>query len=273
MIARARPLLGTYVEICCEHTSQSALQDAFVAVETVHRLMSFHAASSELTKLNRNAHRYAVAVHPWTWRVLHACQWFHRESDGLFDPTIAPQLVNAGSLPAPSNDSPDADASFADVKFLDQRRVKFGRPLWIDLGGIAKGFAVDVAIATLRARGVRQATVNAGGDLRVIGSEPAEIWLRDPRDPTKLVATGTLRNGACATSGNYFGEYAGAWRIVTKSTNTKPRRASVSVIAKRCLWADALTKVVALGETAARPLLHRLQADIVLPEIVTERAA
>jgi hypothetical protein len=97
--------------------------------------------------------------------------------------TVAPQLVKAGLLPAPSSESVGENTAFGDVQFLDQLRIKFRKPLWLDLGGIAKGFAVDVAMATLRARGVREGTVSAGGDLRTMGPEPAQIWLRNPAHP------------------------------------------------------------------------------------------
>ena len=65
--------------------------------------------------------------------------------------------------------------------------MRFRRPLWIDLGGIAKGYAVDCAVAQLWAQGASRGCVNAGGDLRVLGSEPTRIYLR-----TESVADGAL---------------------------------------------------------------------------------
>ena len=223
--------------------------------------MSFHAPDSELAILNRCAHRGAVAVHPWTWKVLRACADLHRASDGMFDPAVAAQLVQLGLLPRPQGSGPDADVSFAEVQFHKQRRIRFARPLWIDLGGIAKGFAVDVAVATLRAHGVRQGTVNAGGDLRVFGPEPAEIWIRCPDQPTQLARAGTLRNGACATSGDYFSARGDSWFIVPPRRRAPIATHSVTVLAKSCMLADALTKIVALDVVGAAPVLARYGAQ------------
>lgn len=260
MIARARPLLGTLVEMRCVARDAAPLEAAFAAVATVQRLMSFHDTGSELSALNRGARHEPCAVHPWTWKVLRACAELHAASRGLFDPAVAPQLVRAGLLPAPSEAWPDPQARFGDVQFLPGRRIGYRRPLWLDLGGIAKGFAVDAAIATLRARGVRTAVVNAGGDLRAMGPEPVPIVLRDPLQPARLLAAGSLRNGACATSGDYF--TAGALRTPAGGAVAA---GSITVLARRCLHADALTKVVALDAVAAQAALRRFGARLPHP--------
>lgn len=249
MMARARPLLGTLVEIRCDGAAHSAVRHAFAAIETVQRLMSFHDPASELTQLNRHAHECAMVVHPWTWRVLRACRRVYDATAGVFDPSIALQLVNGGLLPAPSSHAIDAAACFGDVHFLSGRRIAYRKPLWLDLGGIAKGFAVDAAIATLRTHGVREAVVNAGGDLRVMGREPQPIWVRNPHAPTQLLLAGSLANGACASSGNYF---HGRWTIVQPGRGAEPDDAGVTVLAANCMLADALTKVAALTMPRAR---------------------
>src|SRR5258706_7997924 len=202
MLVRARPLLGTLVEIRCDaadaHSGAAhrALQSAFATITTVQCLMSFQSPDSELSLLNCRAHREAVTVHRWTWRVLRACAELHRASDGLFDPALAAlRLVARGALPQPPGPVPSPEASFADVLFRSGQRIQFRRPLWLGLGGIAQGFAVDLAVATLRSRGVRCAVVNAGGDLRVIGAEPVEIRLRAPDQPALTCASGWLPNG------------------------------------------------------------------------------
>src|SRR5258708_22076766 len=87
----------------------------------------------------------------------------------------------------------------AAVRIRSDNRVAFDTPLALDLGGIAKGFAVDRAVAVLRRHGIRAAVVNAGGDLRAIG--PAvPIHLRDPVDPSVVRFAGMLQDGAIATS-------------------------------------------------------------------------
>ena len=269
MIARCRPLLGTYVEIRARDSTLDcaavAIEHAFAAVEQVQGLMSFHARDSELSRLNRAAHRRARRVHPWLHRVLRLAARLHRESAGLFDPAIAPRLVEAGLLPRPAGaPRPASGATMMDVELLEGSRVRFRKPLWLDLGGIAKGFAVDAAVAMLRANGVRAGAVNAGGDLRVFGEEAQLVHLRDPAQPARVRPLGALRCGACATSGGYFTDGA-RWATIDPRGGARPRTGSISVIAHRCAVADALTKVVALAPASLSRALLRLYRAEALP--------
>ncbi len=120
----------------------------------------------------------------------------------------------------------------------------------MDLGGIAKGFAVDRAIATLRSRGVRAASVNAGGDVRLIG-RPQAICVRASNGGVRLA--GTLANGAIATSGTEIIIDAGA-RMPLHG------RCVYSVVAPTCIVADALTKAVAKCEHTNAPWLAAIGA-------------
>jgi thiamine biosynthesis lipoprotein len=96
-VRRCRPLLGTFVEIQAFGTDaadlESAVNAAFLAITQVHRLMSFHDAESDVSRMNRDASEKRVHVHPWTWRVLESANEFSRNTDGIFDVTIAGQLV------------------------------------------------------------------------------------------------------------------------------------------------------------------------------------
>jgi thiamine biosynthesis lipoprotein len=265
---RARPLLGTFVEIGIDESCRNgesceneacAFERAFGAIEHVQKQMSFHDPDSDLSRLNRSAHKVPQPVPKWMWRVLKEAGVLYEKSFGLFDPAVAPRLVEAGVLPAPGG-SIDADrtARFSDVKMLADGTVVFKRPLWLDLGGIAKGFAVDVAISTLRASGIHQAWVNAGGDLRVFGRRPQAIHIRNPHDPAVCLEIGKLSNGACATSAGYFSDdESDLWSIIDASGGRLDRQGSVSVIARKCIWADGLTKVVAL----APPQLAQVVVD------------
>src|SRR6266851_7090834 len=154
-IRRARPLLGTFVEIAaggaCRPATERAVEAAFAAVAEVHRLMSFQEPDSDLARLNREAAARPVRVHPWTFEVLEAALDLQRRSAGIFDICAAPELRNRSR-----------DGS---IELLPDLHVRFANPnITIDLGGIAKGFAVDRAIAALRDHNVRQGLVNAGGE-------------------------------------------------------------------------------------------------------------
>ncbi len=155
----------------------------FAAIIEVQRLMSFHDASSDVSRLNREAFRKPVRVHKWTWQVLTRAQEFSVRSGGEFDITIAPLLSKWGYLPG--GYSSGAAATFRDIILGPDCTIRFARPLSIDLGGIAKGFAVDCAVSSLLAAGIKSGIVNAGGDLRVFGAEPHQVYLRDPAKPER----------------------------------------------------------------------------------------
>ncbi|WP_051748466.1 FAD:protein FMN transferase [Nevskia soli] len=263
-IRRARPLLGTLVEIRATAAGpraplHAAIDAAFAAVEQVHRLMSFHDAGSEVAALNREALHRSLRVDAQTWTVLAAARRLSQLSEGAFDISIGVHLQDWGYLPSGPGPIP-SEGNWADIELLDDARVRFHRPLRIDLGGIAKGYAVDCAIAVLREAGIDSALVNAGGDLRVLGP-PQQVQLRHPQNPAFSAHALSLCNEALATSANYYARRTSASGEVSPLLDPRSRRpwlgaASVSVRAADCMSADALTKVVlfAAPETAARVL-------------------
>lgn len=255
---RLRPLLGTWVEIEVEDLqgapAVSAIDRAFAAVERVHRLMSVHEPHSDISHLNRTAWRRPVTVHPWTLTTLRWALLVHTATEGLFDCAVGHELARHGLVAGCGFDVAEP-GSLADLEIAADGLVCFARRIALDFGGIAKGFAVDRAIATLRTAGVQRASVNAGGDLRVIGGEPRPIYVRDPANPRLLRIAGFLSNGAVATSG-------------TAATIDQATRRPIgdgktwSVIAPRGVAADALTKVVAQTGRTEAPWLARFGATV-----------
>src|SRR5215472_13458315 len=193
-IRRCRPLLGTFVEVATSGTNAASLERginaAFVAIEKVQRLMSFHDPDSDVSRMNRDAFPKSVIVHPWTWKVLETAQHLAHESNGVFDIAIARLLASRGYLPR-AECQPDSAATWRDIFLRKNCRVFFRRQLVIDLGGIAKGFAVDRAVAALRASGIKAGIVNCGGDLRVFGPISRIVHVRHPAKPT--FAAGVVR--------------------------------------------------------------------------------
>jgi thiamine biosynthesis lipoprotein len=183
-------------------------------------------------------------------------------SGGLFDVAIGSVLVQAGLLPSLATSSA-AEGSWRDLVLLPEGRVWFRRPMLIDLGGIAKGFSVDQAIHALRRGGCTQGLVNAGGDLRRFGSGFELIHVRGPNGPLPLVQ---LACGALATSG---GSDSSPERLAQpighivdpRSGRLRAATSGVSVAARCCTVADALTKVALLAGPACRPLLERFGAE------------
>src|SRR5262245_46084180 len=111
-LRRARPAMGTLLQIATQGADrpsvERAMEAALAAVERVDRLMSFHSEESELTRLNREAIDRPVAVDAWTYAVLHRAVRVAALSDGLFDVTVAPWLVERGLLPWPQRSRSDA---------------------------------------------------------------------------------------------------------------------------------------------------------------------
>src|ERR1700719_1606026 len=106
-IRRARPLLGTFVEIAVAGATISAMEAAveagFAAVATVHWLMSFHEATSDVSRLNRDAWSGAIPVHDWTYQVLETALDLNRRSAGMCDIAVASALQDVGLLPRGPN--------------------------------------------------------------------------------------------------------------------------------------------------------------------------
>ena len=253
---RLRPLLGTWVEIEVDGLdalrTAAAIDRAFAAVELVHRLMSVHQADSDISRINRHGWRAAVTVHPWTRRTLHWALAIHAATDGLFDCAVGHELGRLGLVAGCGFDTAEP-GSLADLQIRRDGSVRLARRIALDLGGIAKGFAVDRAIESLRASGVREAAVNAGGDLRVMGGEPQPIHVRDPADPHGIRLAGFLANGAVATS-------SGAATIDQATRRPVHDSRAYSVAAPRCVAADALTKAVAQTGLTRAPWLARFGA-------------
>jgi thiamine biosynthesis lipoprotein len=265
-------LLGTLVEITAsgpEAALQPALDAAFASIERVHRLMSFHASDSDVSRINAAETGSVVSVEADTFRVLTRALELGELSGGVFDIATAGALVEQGFLPAPAGaQRPEPQASFRDLVLMDGHRVQWHRKGWIDLGGIAKGYAVDCAIATLHSHGVDAAVVNAGGDLRCYGrAEP--IHVRRPDAPAVLVPLGWLNNLAIATSGGYFAGVERDGRQVDPLVDPGSHACtawheSISVVASDCMTADALTKIVRLARARAPGILDCLHAQAVV---------
>ena len=145
---RAKPFLGTLVEIGAGAASielaDRAINAAFAEIATLHDLMSFHQAGSELSRINACAVGVAVIVEVRCAEVLRAAQLAAEESNRAFDCTVAAELVADGLLPIMPGNINVSTTSIAPWRIEGDRFIKLA-PCLIDLGGIAKGYAVDRA--------------------------------------------------------------------------------------------------------------------------------
>ena len=266
-VQRARPLLGTLVSIAIRRLppaqAHPLIEAGFRAIEEIHRLMSFQEAASEVSRLNREAASHPVTVDPRTFEVLSQAIRFAAASNGVFDITVAAKLAEYGFLARPPGAcEPDASASWRDIELDRGGWVRFHRPLWIDLSGIAKGFAVDQAIERMHADPEAQICVNAGGDLRVRGPAAQLVYLNFASDGLRAVR---LEEGSLASSSGRTQRRAHGGDWVGPHIDGVRRRATgthsfVSVLAQRCATADALTKIVLSQGVESESVLRRFEA-------------
>jgi thiamine biosynthesis lipoprotein len=261
-------LLGTLVEIVLDGTDEASLHraagEAFEAMERIHRLMSFHSDASDVTRLNRGAHLAAVTVDAATWTVLDLAGRVSQATQGVFDVSIGGGMMAHRALPRMTDATLDPAACFRDIELLPGNRVFFHRALAIDLGGIAKGYAVDCAVDVLSAHEGIAGWVNAGGDLRAFGDKDVPVQIRNPGRPSHVGATAILKDAALATSARYAPSrgLSPSGLILHPHGMASPRRPrSASVRAGTCALADALAKAVYLMKDNAQAVLSSFGAS------------
>lgn len=233
---RMRPLLGTFVAIHCVSPDAGigarALEAAFVNFATVDRRMHPTRTGSDLVRIREARPGCAIQVHPWTWQVLALSRDLHDRSGAIFDPCLA------------------QGGRFDEVELPEPGVVVTRARVLIDLGGIAKGFAIDRAIETLALADCSSGEVNAGGDLRVFG-EPRSIWIRTTQGAWPI----TLQDRACAVSDpsrhSRPSEHRGYYRRDdARFDATASDRPAAVVVAPTAALADGLTKCVLLTTRA-----------------------
>ncbi|HEX8613986.1 MAG TPA: FAD:protein FMN transferase [Telluria sp.] len=255
-----RPLMGTYVEVGARGAvAQAALQAAFDSIATAQALWSFHDRDSELSRLNL-AHGQALALSASTLRLLRSARAMMRASDGLFDCTVGGALVRRGALPDHGGPPALERGSAADIE-IGPGWARLARPLRLTLDGIAKGYAVDLAVRALRRAGAEAGWINAGGDVRVFGALVLPMQRRE--SDGSMRALGGLREAAMASSRVGPGmpddqqEAAAFPAHIVAPPHAVPATGIWTVIARSAWRADALTKVAANAAPARRAALVR----------------
>jgi thiamine biosynthesis lipoprotein len=271
---RARPLLGTFVEINAAGPP-AAVEAAFAIIQDVHRLMSFHEKGSDVSRINMARAGEEIFINPHTHRVLRFARQVSAACAGVFDVTVANVLVRHGFLPS-MDDAQPREATWRDLELLAGNRACWHRAGRIDLGGIAKGYAVDMAIEVLRSYEVPSGLVNAGGDLRMFG-EPRPVHVRLPDSPRALAPLGLFADCALATSAAYFSsldsDSGPLESLVDRQRDTCGARAgSATVVAAECMTADALTKVVRLAPHLAHKVLDDFDARAIVIDGTSQRS-
>jgi FAD:protein FMN transferase len=240
---------------------QAAAAEAFDAIAEVDRVMSDYRADSELTHVNETAAQAPVAVSPALLAVLEAADRVSRASDGAFDVTVGP-LVQLWGFKNKQAHWPTAEElarvrgviGFQHVAIdASSHTVRFLRPgVQIDLGGIAKGFAVEVAAGSLRRRSL-SGVIDAGGNQFMVGLPPGKpIWsigISRPDAPDELLGAVDLPGGALSTSSdasNFLTADGQRYGHLLDPRSLQPSTASLSVtiVSPDGTLSDALSKAV-----------------------------
>ena len=196
---------------------QEVASQVFQEIDDLDSQMSNYQPASELSSINREAAQHAVIVEPKLFRLIQDSLEYSRASGGDFDITVGPLMKSwgffrgRGRLPSKSELAMVLKRiGYQHIK-LDAaaRTIRFDMPgVEIDLGAIAKGYAVDRAVEILRENGIRQALISSGtSSLYALGSPPGEhgweISVRDPLDTTRAACVLRLQNLSLAVSGDY----------------------------------------------------------------------
>ena len=259
--------------------AERCLREAEARLRSVEARMSTWIETTEVSTLGAAAAGQVVPLSPETVDVLRAARAAHAATDGAFDVTCRPLVAlwrRAAERGKAPNEAELADARDASrwplIELTDGGAVKHRASAEVDLGGIAKGYAVDRAAAVIRAAGAEGGMVDVGGDLACFG-RPASgrTWsvdVKHPFAPGKL-ATLALAEGAVCTSGDYarFVEIAGTrYSHILDPRSGRPAGSvvAVTVVARTAMTADVwATALSVLGPAGLDRLPHGTEAMLV----------
>ena len=283
-----RLVMGTFARVVAiaanSQTAEKSIEAAFEQLTAVDNLMSDYKADSEISKVNKDAFEKPIVVSGSTFEVLQKSIEFSELSGGAFDVTVGP-LVDLWRKAADANTVP-ADDELVRVREKvgyeklildpDKMSVRFAVDgMRLDLGGIAKGYAIDKAVEAMQKAGAIGGLVDVGGDIRCYGAPPKgkdrwTIGLQDPAGaanqmaPAKYPLVLKLADAAVATSGDYqrfvLIEGQKYSHIIDKANGAgSDKLSSVTIIAETAVEADSLaTAVSVMGAEKGMALIERL---------------
>jgi thiamine biosynthesis lipoprotein len=271
-------IMGTAITVELWHEDpaqgRALIEAVFTEMRRIDALMSSYKPDSELSRVNTAAANSPVTVSKELYRLIEQALYYSDLTHGAFDITYA----SAGRhYDYRSGRKPDSRQLEEALPAIDYRHVKLDAGhstvhflqagVHIDLGGIAKGYAVDRSMAILKKAGVGSALISAGGDTRVMGKrwdQPWKVGIRDPRDRDGLVSVIPLEDAAISTSGDYerFFEKDGVryHHILDPATGQSAREVhSTSIISTNATDTDALsTSVFVMGVKDGLALINSI---------------
>ena len=279
-----RPFLGTEVEISAwGKDAAAAVTAAFAEVKKVHNTMSRFREGSDVWNINTSEAGQMVAVSEGTFRVIEESIRISKMTDGAFDITILPLMTMWRTArrqnELPTNEEIAAVRTLVNWRYIMLDTANFAVGLekagmGIDLGGIAKGYAISMAAAALEKYGIKSAMINAGGDIYLLGKPLRREWWRigieDPREKGKIFASLDLRDEAVVTSGDYrwyfiIGDQRFHHIIDPRSGLPVEKMQSVTIVAPDATFADGLsTAIFVLGYKEGIKLADELGIEAII---------
>ena len=270
MYRQTRVMMGTFVEVVSPDPRAGDI--AFKEIGRVENLLSKYKPDSEIAQLNKLGR---LKVSPETWFILTKAKEFWYATDGAFDITVGP-LMDAWGFTGKHFRVPSDGEIAAARQMVGANKIIFheansvvelGIPgMKIDLGAVAKGYAVDCAVQALRFAGITSALINAGGQIHCLGARNGTPWRVAIRDPRGNGASQSvdLTDKSIATSGDYEQYFTAGGRRYAHIMDPKTGYPSgsgvvaVTVIAADGLTADFLsTAIFVLGKTHGLALVRR----------------
>ena len=278
-IVQKHHMMGTWAEITVysqdAESANIAIESALDAMTEIDSLMSTYKQDSEISEINRQAGQNAVSVSSQTFFVVKSAIYYSEISDGAFDITISPLVRIWGFLRKqgriPSLEEINQKRALVNYKLIgfdsEHKRVKLPKNgMMLDLGGIAKGYAVDQAVEKLRAAKMENVLVNLSGNMYAMGHpKDKKVWrigIRHPRQKKGLLGVLKLQEQAIATSGDYEKYFIHNGKKYSHLINPRTGYpvsgiASVTIIAQTAMEADALsTTVFVLGPEQGLQLIE-----------------
>jgi thiamine biosynthesis lipoprotein len=274
---REEAIMGTRVAVQAwadPSTARAAIDAVMADMRRTDELMSTYKPWSQLSQVNAHAFERPVQVDPDIIDVVSTAIEYSRLGGGAFDITYASvgYLYDYRRQLHPTEAQIEANLASVDYRALQVDAVactiRFLRPgMRIDLGGIAKGWAVDRGVGILRRYGIEHGMVNAGGDTAFLGNRRGKPWVvgvQDPRNPDRVVVRIPLEDEAISTSGDYerYFEADGVryHHILVPGTGKSPDAVhSVTVVGANATRTDGLTKTVfIMGAERGLEFIHRL---------------
>ncbi len=275
-LKRQQDIMGTRISVELWHkdpaTAQSCSEQVFAEMHRIDALMSPYQDASEISFINNNAAASTVSISAEVAAIIERSLYFSRLSDGAFDITYASigYHYDYRSRQQPTDrfiESNLASIDYRHIQLTDHNLHFANTGVRIDLGGIAKGYAIDRAADIIRDCGISEAMVSAGGDSRILGEKRGQPWIigiQHPRKQNALALRLPLSDTAISTSGDYQRFFIHDGQRIHHIINPLTGRSaeaswSVTVTGPDATTTDALsTTVFVLGHEKGLALIETL---------------